>query len=276
MTVARLLTGRLPVLLVLLLTAAVGNAQEPSPTQLPPTPTRPAPEEERPPAPAEPLDQQPEDAQEPAPADEPDALAGRRGPAITARVSGLAGFQSFTATDSFKAVLDTSSGPVFGGGAGLLFGRNVFVDVMVTRFSADGTRVLVTDGGEIFDLGIDTGVTVTPIDVSVGWRFAGTPRLGPTGRPRFRAVPFAGGGFGVQQYEETSEFAESGDDVSDTHGSYHVLGGVELPFTRHLGVTADVLYRWVPDAIGQAGVSAVYDETDLGGTQVRFRFTYTF
>jgi hypothetical protein len=89
-------------------------------------------------------------------------------------------------------------------------------------------------------------------------------------------VPFAGGGFGFQQYEETSAFAESGDDVSETHGSYHVLGGVELPFTRHLGVTADALYRWVPDAIGEAGVSAVYDETDLGGAQIRFRFTYTF
>ena len=275
MTVARLLTAGLPVALVLLLTASPGTAQEPSPAP-PTTPTLPAPEDERPPAPAEPLDPRPEDAQEPAPAEEPDAPPRRRGPAITARVSGLAGFQSFTATDSFKAVLDTSSGPVFGGGAGLLFGRSLFVDVMVTRFSADGTRVFVTDGGEIFDLGIDTRVTVTPIDVSVGWRFAGTPRLGPTGRPRFRAVPFAGGGFGVQQYEETSEFAESGDDVSDTHGSYHVLGGVELPFTRHLGVTADVLYRWVPDAIGQAGVSAVYDETDLGGAQVRFRFTYTF
>lgn len=200
----------------------------------------------------------------------------RRGPAVTARVAGLAGFQTFTASESFDAVLGTSSGPVFGGGGGLLLGRNLFVDVMISRFSASGSRVFVTDGGERFDLGIDTQVTVMPVDVSIGWRFAGRPRLGPTGRPVFRAVPFAGGGFGFQRYEETSEFAEGDEDVNESHGSYHVLGGIELPFSRHLGVSADVLYRWVPDAIGTTGVSAVFDETDLGGAQVRVRVTYTF
>ncbi|BCS34488.1 hypothetical protein TBR22_A37150 [Luteitalea sp. TBR-22] len=195
---------------------------------------------------------------------------------VRARVFGLVGFQSFTAADSFAAVLDTSSGPVFGGGGGMLLGRNLFVDVSVSRFSADGTRVFVTDSGEVLDLGIATQVTVTPMDVSIGWRFAGAPKPGPTGKPRFRPVPFAGGGFGLQNYEETSEFASSGDDTSDSHGSYHVLGGMELPFSRRLGVSADVIYRWVPDAIGSGGVSAYYKETDLGGAQVRVRVLFTF
>ena len=251
MSLARLCASGLPAALAVLLAVGPARAQEPSPTP---------PAEEQPPAPDE----------------EPDVPGRPRGPAITARVSGLIGFQSFTASESFEAVLDTSGGPVYGGGAGLLLGRNLFVDVVVSRFSADGTRVFVTEGGELFDLGIPTQVTVTPIDVSVGWRFSGAPRPGPTGRPGFRAVPFAGGGFGFQRYEETSELADASDDVSETHGSYHVLGGVELPVSRRLGVTADALYRWVPDAIGEAGVSAVHDETDLGGAQVRFRITYTF
>ena len=89
-------------------------------------------------------------------------------------------------------------------------------------------------------------------------------------------MPFAGAGFGFQQYEETSEFAAGEDDVSESHGSYHVLGGVELPFSRHLGASADVLYRWVPDGLGTGGVSAYYDETDLGGAQVRLRIVFTF
>jgi hypothetical protein len=55
-----------------------------------------------------------------------------------------------------------------------------------------------------------------------------------------------------------------------------VLGGVELPLSRRLGLSADVLYRWVPDAIGSGGVSAYYDETDLGGAQVRVRLLFTF
>ncbi len=277
MTAARVTSTVAASMLALLLGAPPSAAQEPTPSQPPPTtpPTLPRPEPERPLAPVPTPEDAPEDAQTP----EGDQAAGagaRRGPGVTLRASGLVGFQSFSASESFKAVLDSSSGPVFGGGAGLLFGRHLFVDVMVSRFSADGTRVFVTEGGEVFDLGIPTQVTVMPVDVSVGWRFAGRSRLGRTGRPVFRPVPFAGGGFGFQRYEETSEFADAGDDVDDTHGSYHVLGGVELPFSRRLGVTADVLYRWVPDAIGEGGVSAVYDETDLGGLQVRFKVTYTF
>ncbi len=263
------LTALLPVVLATILSATSALAQEPTP----PAPPVAAPERpvDRPPA--------PEDVVVPdAPQADPDTppQAGKTRAAIRLRAFGLVGFQSFTATDSFSAVLNSSSGTMFGGGGGLLLGRNVFVDVSLSRFSADGSRVFVADGGEVIDLGIPTQVTVTPIDVSIGWRFAGTPRLTPAGKPRFRAVPFGGGGFGLQQYEETAEFADSGDDVSESHGSYHVLGGVELPFSRHIGATADVVYRWVPDAIGTGGVSAYYDETDLGGAQVRIRIVVTF
>ena len=249
---------------------AAGLSGTPARAQAPMPAPPPAPAPERPAA--------PEDVVAPDATDPIDDAAPptRSGPAIRARAFGLVGFQSFTAADSFSAVLDTSSGTVFGGGGGVLFGRNLFVDVSVSQFSADGSRVFVTDGGEVVDLGIPTQVTVTPIDVSIGWRFASAPTLGPTGKPRFRPVPFAGGGFGFQQYKETSEFAESAEDVSESHGSYHVLGGVELPFSRHLGLTADVLYRWVPDAIGTAGVSEYYEETDLGGAQVRVKVVFTF
>lgn len=266
----------LPLLLVLSLGVLVNPAagQEPAPQPPSPPPTLPAPEPERPPAPVDapvdaPVEASPVDEEEAAP-------ARRRGMQVRPRVFGLAGFQTFAASDSFKAVLDTSSGPVFGGGGGLLLGRHLFVDVSVSRFSASGTRVFITDGGEVIDLGIDADVTVTPIDVSIGWRFAGTPKLDARGRPRFRAVPFVGGGFGIQQYKEVSEFADAGDDVSESKGSYHALGGVELPFSRHVGVSADALYRFVPDAIGAGGVSAYYDETDLGGAQVRVRVVVTF
>lgn len=265
-----------PLLLASIVSLAPVSAlgQEPAPQPPTPPPTLPAPEPERPAAPADPPVDAPVEAQ---PVDDEDPPApARRGLQIRPRVFGLVGFQSFTASDSFKAVLDSSSGPVFGGGGGVLLGRNLFVDVSVSRFAASGTRVFITSGGEVIDLGIDTDVTVTPIDVSVGWRFAGTPRLDARGRPRFRPVPFAGGGFGFQQYKEVSEFADAGDDVSESHGSYHVLGGVELPFSRRLGASADVLYRFVPDALGTSGVSAYYDETDLGGVQVRVRVMFSF
>lgn len=259
-----------PLLVLLTVTGAdrAAGVQEPAPPPTPP-PTLPAPEPDRPAAPEDP----PVEAQ---PVDDDEPPTRRRGLHLRPRLFGLAGVQSFTASETFKAVLDTSSGPVFGAGGGLLLGRNLFVDVSVSRFAASGSRVFITSGGEVIDLGIDTDVTVTPIDVSIGWRFAGTPRLDARGRPRFRAVPFVGAGFGVQQYEEVSEFSEPGDDVGHSKGSYHVLGGVELPFGRRLGIAADALYRLVPDAIGAGGVSAYYDENDLGGVQVRLRVMFTF
>jgi hypothetical protein len=223
---------------------------------------------DRPRAPEDPID---DTAQPP-----DDTPAPPRDMSIRPRVFGLAGFQWFTASDSFKAVLDTSGGPVFGGGGGVLLGRNLFVDVSISRFAADGTRVFVTDAGDIIDLGIATEVMVMPIDVSIGWRVESRPSFTPTGKPRLRPVPFFGGGFGFQQYRETSDFASGDDDVDEMKGSYHLLSGIELPFSTHLGAVADVIYRWVPDAIGAGGVSAHYGDTDLGGPQVRVRVAFTF
>ena len=213
------------------------------------------------------------------PVEGPQVSPGRRagsGMALRPRLFGLAGFQTFSASESFSAVLGSSSGTVLGGGGGVLIGRHLFVDVSVSQFSADGSRVFIADGGEVIDLGIATDVSVRSIDVSIGWRFTRAPSVGPTGRLRLRPVPFAGGGFGVQRYRETAEFASGDDDVSESHGSYHVLGGLEVPVSRRLGVSADVLYRWVPDGLGTSGVSAYYDETDLGGVQARVRVLFTF
>ena len=72
----------------------------------------------------------------PPPGDEDAALVRRRGTTITPRVSGLAGVQTFSAAESFDAILGTSSGIVYGGSAGVLIGRHVFVDVQVSRFRA--------------------------------------------------------------------------------------------------------------------------------------------
>lgn len=208
---------------------------------------------------------------------------GGRAPAVPRtwqiRLSGHAGLTTFTASDSFDAILGTSSGPAYGGGAGVLIGRHVFVDVQVSRFSADGERVFVTDDLTVFPLGVPTTVTTTPIDVTVGWRFTpGPARQGGQGvrRRGVRPVPFAGGGIGVLQYEEVADFGLAGDNVSESHGSYHVLGGVELPFTRVLGASIDGLYRWVPDALGEGGVSSAYGDSDLGGFTFRVRATFTF
>ena len=89
-------------------------------------------------------------------------------------------------------------------------------------------------------------------------------------------VPYGGGGIGVVRYQETSRvFAETGDDVDERFTSYHVLGGLDVPIWRRLGVGVDGHYRWVPDGLGSGGVSQEFNETNLGGATFRGRVGFS-
>jgi hypothetical protein len=178
---------------------------------------------------------------------------------------GMFGNISFTAAESFDAILGEPSGPIFGGGArvGLPWG-GLFVDVGAWRFHGEGERVFVFED-EVIPLGIPVDVKITPIEISAGWRFRfqRMPKL----------IPYAAGGLTSLRYEETSDFSTPAEDADDTFTGYHVLGGVEYKITRWLGVAAEASWTTVADAIGESGVSAAFNETDLGGTTVRFKIT---
>ena len=59
--------------------------------------------------------------------------------------------------------------------------KNIFVNVRASRFRQTGERVFVTDSGERFGLGVPTTITVTPIEVTGGYRFDRGWRLIPYG-----------------------------------------------------------------------------------------------
>jgi hypothetical protein len=190
------------------------------------------------------------------------------------------GSTSFTASDSFEAILDTSSGPIFGGGGQVNLPLNLFARVDVTRFKKDGERAFVSNG-EVVKLGIPTTIEVMPIEFTGGYRREltfGRRGAKPGGRPSegFRIIPFAGAGAGVVQYKETADFAQAGDDVDESFTSYHFVGGVEVPLWKFVGIGAEYHHRWVPDALGTGGVSAEFNETDLGGGTFRFRVIFGF
>jgi len=178
---------------------------------------------------------------------------------------GTFGRVGFTAAESFDAILGESTGSLFGGGmrAGLPWG-GLFVDVGAWRFHAEGERAFVFND-EVIPLGIPVDVTVTPIEISGGWRF------------RFRRLTkftaYAAGGFTAMKYQETSEFSTPAEDADETYTGYHVLGGAEYKISRWLGVAGEASWTTVPDAIGTAGVSQAFNETDLGGTTLRFKIT---
>ena len=188
-------------------------------------------------------------------------------PSRSVSIGGYAtfGFINFMATESFDAILGTTSGPLFGGGArvGLPWG-GLFADVGAWRFHGEGERAFVFDG-EVIPLGIPVDITVTPIEISGGWRFRirSLPKLSP----------YIAGGLTAMKYHESSDVSTPDEDVDDTFNGYHLLGGAEYKITRWLGVAGEASWTTVPDAIGEAGVSAAFDETNLGGTTFRFKIT---
>ncbi|MEZ5283422.1 MAG: outer membrane beta-barrel protein [Vicinamibacterales bacterium] len=177
---------------------------------------------------------------------------------------GLIGNVSFTAADSFDAVLDTSSGTIFGGGAevGLPLG-GLYVGIGGWRFEKDGERVFVLDN-QVYPLGIPVTVQVTPIELTAGWRFKNLSR---------RVVPYAGAGWSSYRYRETSEFADAGENVDERFSGFHVLGGAEVRLTGWLGVGGEVAWARIPDALGAGGVSEAFGDTDLGGTSIRLKIS---
>ena len=183
------------------------------------------------------------------------------------QISGYAMFgrNNFTASESFEAVVGEPSGSIFGGGAriGVPLG-GLFIDVGAWRYRGEGERVFVADD-EVFKLGIPVEIAVTPLELSAGWRF----RIRRA--PKFS--PYAGGGFTILKYQETSDFATGAENTEDTFSGYHLLGGAEYRIMRWLGVAGEASWSTVPDAIGEAGVSAAFDETDLGGTTFRVKVT---
>jgi opacity protein-like surface antigen len=194
--------------------------------------------------------------QKPAPARAPSREISIHGYAMVGRIT-------FTADDSFDAVLGDSSGTIFGGGAriGLPYG-GLFVDAGAWRFSGDGERVFAS-GGEVVRLNIPMEVTITPVEISAGWQF----RI----RQAPRLTPYVAGGITSYGYRETSEFAATTEDVDDRFTGYHVMGGATVRVTRWLGVGGEFAWTTVPDAIGSGGVSAAFNEDNLGGTSLRLK-----
>jgi hypothetical protein len=183
------------------------------------------------------------------------------------RIEGYATFGriNFSAAESFEAIVGEPSGPIFGGGAriGLGFG-GWFFDVGAWRYRADGERVVIADD-TVFPLGIPVDVTVTPIELSGGWRF----RL----RRLPKLVPYVAAGITSMYYRETSEFSTSMENTDAFFNGYHVMGGAEYKIWRWLGVAGEAAWTTVPDALGESGVSKAFNETDLGGTTLRVKIT---
>ena len=172
-----------------------------------------------------------------------------------------AGTTTFTAAQSFNAILGSKSGPVFGGGVEAVE-RNIFLNVRASRFHKTGQRVFLF-AGEQFDLGIPTTITVRPLELTGGYRLPFWTRF----------VPYAGAGVGRYWFKETSQFATAEENVDEQSTGYHVLGGAEVRLARWIGLAGELQWATVPDAIGDDpnSVSHEFNESNLGGTTFRVK-----
>jgi opacity protein-like surface antigen len=181
---------------------------------------------------------------------------------VMLRGFGDVGTTTFTAEESFAAILGSSTAAVFGGGVEVVLPRRIFVNLRASRFRQTGQRVFVS-GGERFDLGIPTTVTLTPLQITGGYRF---PRV-------IGLTPFAGAGPGWYHFIETSQFADTSENVDEQFSGFHILGGAEVRLVRWLSLGGELQWATVPDAIGEDpnSVAREFNESDLGGTTFRFK-----
>jgi hypothetical protein len=183
-------------------------------------------------------------------------------PTVTIRPFVMATEQSFAAIDTFDAVFDKSYFPFFGGGAQILIKDRYFVEFTVSRFRQTGERAFLS-GGRPFKLGIPLTATITPVEIVGGYRFK------VRNLPRVR--PYIAAGIGSYGYQETSSFAEAGEDVDIRHSGYLVNGGAEFRVHRWAALAIDAQYSHVAGIIGNAGVSQQAGESDLGGIAARVK-----
>jgi hypothetical protein len=183
-------------------------------------------------------------------------------PAWSIRPFVMATEQSFAAIDTFDATFGKTYGPFFGGGVQVVIHDSFFVEASASRFQQTGERAYLS-GGQAFKLGIPLTATITPLELTGGYRFR-LRRL-----PKVR--PYIAVGVGSYSYQETSQFSEAGDDVDTKHAGVVANGGAEFRLQRWVGLAVDVQYTHIPGILGTGGVSQQAGESDLGGVAARLK-----
>jgi outer membrane protein W len=182
-------------------------------------------------------------------------------PVVSFRPFLLVTDERFAAQTTFKSVFGSATQPAWGAGLDVGLGRHVFVDLAISRMNQSGQRAFINDG-QVFALGIPLRVTLTPVELTAGYRFR---------RAKWRVIPYVGAGIGWYQYRETADFSAAGDDVDVRHAGFVMMGGAEFRVTKWVGIAGDAQYTNVTGILGQGGLSKDANESDLGGVAARLR-----
>ena len=166
-----------------------------------------------------------------------------------------------SASQSFDAVVGTSSLTAGGVGVDVLnLWRGVFARAGLARMGGHGSRVFVA-GGDVVPLNVPVAVSLRTFELGAGWRYA---------HPRYPNYVFYGGADLLHVgYREKSKLADETDVTTDGFWGNALFGGVEIRIWKRIVAGGEVQFRSVPNALGEGGVSALYQETNLGGFAIR-------
>jgi opacity protein-like surface antigen len=181
-------------------------------------------------------------------------------PAVSLKPFFLATTEWMAASQTFDAIFGQSHEPFWGGGVQVALRSGIYVEISASRFRKTGQRAFESNG-QAFPLGIPLTATITPFEVTGGYRF----RLWPA------VIPYAGAGLSRYRYVESSDFVDATDNIDTAHLGYLVVGGVEFRLHRWLGVGVDAQYTRVTGILGSAGISQQFGEDNLGGTALRVK-----
>jgi len=168
--------------------------------------------------------------------------------------------QQFAAVETFEAIFGTATQPFWGGGVQVTQEDRFYVELGASKFRKTGERAF-RNTGQTFRVGIPLTVTITPFEITGGYRF----HLGQ------RVVPYIGGGPGWYRYKETSNFSTDAENVNVRKTGLVVEGGVEFRLFRWVGAAADVHFAHIPGILGEGGISKDAGEKDLGGVAARVK-----
>jgi len=186
------------------------------------------------------------------------------GPRFTITLEG--GYQDLTlAHRSASAVFDGSrGGAALGGSVRFTIFGGAFAGAGVRYFRKEGQRVFLTSvDGPIAFLGHPLEVRLIPVYGLVGYRFA-------TGA---RFFPYLAVGAGVTLFRERSTIGVETETITSTETTGLAAGGIDFVAGR-LTLGLEATWSTVPDSLGMGGVSAIYDEDDLGGFAVVMKIGY--
>jgi hypothetical protein len=167
-----------------------------------------------------------------------------------------------SASQSFDAVVGTSSLTAGGVGVDIInLWRGVFARAGIARMGGHGSRVFIS-GDDIVPLNVPIAIGVRTLELGAGWRY--THSRYPT------SVVYGGADLLHITYHEKSKLADGDADVTtDGFWGSTLFGGVEIKIWKRIVAGAEVQFRSVPNALGEGGVSALYNETNLGGFAIR-------